>query len=56
MKNLILASVAALSFGAAVTRAAQAATQGSPHTTYHSGPYDNTGNGPRYTWGGGGGG
>jgi hypothetical protein len=56
MKNLILAAVAALSLGAVVTQSAQAAIWGFPQTTHRSGPYDNTGNGPRYTYGGGGGG
>ncbi|MEA2742700.1 MAG: hypothetical protein QOF90_1635 [Acetobacteraceae bacterium] len=56
MKNLILVAVAVMSFGAAVAQPAEAAIWGSPQSTHRSGPYDNTGNGPHYTWGGGGGG
>jgi hypothetical protein len=51
MKTLFLAAVAALSLAAAVAPAADALTYSS-----HAAPYDNTGNGPRYNWGGGGGG
>jgi hypothetical protein len=56
MKNLMLAAIAALSFGAAVVPAANAAIRGTPHSTYHSGPYDNTGHGPSETGLEGGGG
>jgi hypothetical protein len=51
MKNLFFAALAALSLTAAVAPAANALTYSA-----HSGPYDNTGNGPKYNWGGGGGG
>jgi hypothetical protein len=44
MKNIVLAAFAALSLTAVLAPAALAFTQGSPHTTYHQGPYDNTGN------------
>jgi hypothetical protein len=44
MKNFVLAAFAALSLGAAVAPMAHAAVSGSSGTTYHSGPYDNTGN------------
>jgi hypothetical protein len=54
MNILIRAVFAALSL-ATITPVANAATWGSPHTTYHSGPYDNTGHGGN-TGGGGGGG
>ncbi len=56
MKTLILAAFAALSLTAAVAPAANALTTGFPHTTYHSGPYDNTGHGPGETGLEGGGG
>jgi hypothetical protein len=56
MKHLILAAIAALSLTAGITQAANAFTTGRPHTTYHSGPYDNTGNGPSETGLEGGGG
>ena len=53
MKNLLLAAFAALSLSAAVVPAAHAFTMmGSQHT----GPYDNTGNGPGETGEEGGGG
>lgn len=42
MKTIVLAAFAALSLTAAVAPAAHAFTTGSPHTQYHSGPYDNT--------------
>jgi hypothetical protein len=51
MKNLVLAAVAALALAAAVAPAANAGVYSN-----HSGSYDNTGNGPKYNWGGGGGG
>jgi hypothetical protein len=56
MKNLILAAFAALSLSAAVAPMAYAYTGGSVHNAYHSGPYDNTGNGPGETGQEGGGG
>jgi hypothetical protein len=56
MKNLILTVFAALSLTAAIVPAASAAVWGSPHNTYHSGPYDNTGHGPGQTGLEGGGG
>ena len=56
MKTVILAAIAALSVAAAIVPAANAANFGRPHSTYHQGPYDNTGNGPKYNWGDGGGG
>jgi len=56
MKNMILAAFAALSLTAAIAPMANAATFGSPHTTSHQGPYDNTGNGPGETGLEGGGG
>jgi hypothetical protein len=56
MKNLFLAAVAALSLTAAIAPGANAATRGFPHSTYHSGPYDNTGAGPGETGMEGGGG
>jgi hypothetical protein len=56
MKNLILAAFAALSLTAAIGPAAHAFTTGMPHSTYHSGPYDNTGKGPGETGMEGGGG
>jgi hypothetical protein len=46
MKYLVLAAVAALGLGAGVALPAHAFIRGTPHTQYHSGPYDNTGNGP----------
>jgi hypothetical protein len=46
MKNLLLAAFAALSLTAAIAPVANAAIWGSPHPAHHSGPYDNTGNGP----------
>jgi UDP-N-acetylmuramyl pentapeptide synthase len=55
MKNMMLAALAALTLGAAVAPAANAFTAGFPQTTRHSGPYDNTGNGPGNTWLNGGG-
>jgi hypothetical protein len=56
MKNLILAAFAALSLSAAVAPMAYAYTGGSVHNAYHSGPFDNTGNGPGETGQEGGGG
>jgi hypothetical protein len=56
MRNLFLAAFAALSLTAAVVPAASAATWGVPHSTYHSGPYDNTGRSPGQTGLEGGGG
>jgi len=53
MKNLVLAALAALSLTAGVAPMAHAYTSG---TAYHSGPYDNTGNGPGETGLEGGGG
>jgi hypothetical protein len=53
MKNLFLAAVAALSLAAAVAPAAHAFTRGFPQSTHHSGPYDDTGNGPGQTYNGG---
>ena len=56
MKSFFLAVIAALSLTLAIAPAASAFTRGVPHTTYHSGPYDNTGNGPSQTGMEGGGG
>lgn len=56
MKSFFLAAIAALSLTAAIAPAAHAFTRGAPHTTYHTGPYDNTGNGPGETGLEGGGG
>lgn len=56
MKTMMLAALAALSLTAAVAPAAHAVTFGTPQTTYHQGPYDNTGNGPGHTGMEGGGG
>jgi hypothetical protein len=53
MKNFFLAAIAALSLTAAIAPVANAAL---PSSTYHSGPYDNTGNGPGQTGLEGGGG
>jgi hypothetical protein len=46
MKNLILAAFGALSLTAGIAPMAHAYTAGFVHNAYHSGPYDNTGNGP----------
>jgi hypothetical protein len=46
MKYLVLAAVAALGLSAGISQPAQAFVRGTPHAHYHSGPYDNTGNGP----------
>jgi hypothetical protein len=51
MKNLILAAFAALSFSVAVAPAANALVY-----SHHTGPYDNTGNGPQQSGLEGGGG
>jgi hypothetical protein len=56
MRNVVLAAFAALSLTVAIAPAAHAFTRGSPHNTYHSGPYDNTGRGPDETGIEGGGG
>jgi hypothetical protein len=56
MKNMILAAFTALSLTAAIAPVASAATFGTPQSTYHSGPYDNTGHGPQETGLEGGGG
>ena len=56
MKNLILAAFAALSLTAGVAPVAHAYTRGMVQSTHHSGPYDNTGNGPGETGEEGGGG
>jgi hypothetical protein len=56
MKNMILAAFAALSLTAAIAPVASAATFGMSQSTYHSGPYDNTGHGPQETGLEGGGG
>jgi len=56
MKNLFLAAFAALGLAVAVAPAANAFTRGVPASTHHSGPYDNTGNGPGETGMEGGGG
>ena len=53
MRSLILAAFAALSLTAAIAPVADAATFGSPQTSYHQGPYDNTGNGPANVYNGG---
>ncbi len=55
MKNLILAAFAALSLTAAIAPVANA-TIGLPHNAFHTGPYDNTGNGPQQSGLEGGGG
>jgi len=55
MKILIRAAFAALSL-ATIAPVANAATFGAPQTSYHSGPYDNTGRGPSETGLEGGGG
>jgi hypothetical protein len=56
MKNLFLAAFAALSLAVAIAPAANAFTRGFPQSAQHSGPYDNTGNGPGETGTEGGGG
>jgi len=56
MKNVFLAAFAALSLAVAIAPAANAFTRGFPQSTYHSGPYDDTGNGPGETGTEGGGG
>ncbi len=56
MKNLFLAAFAALGLAIAVAPAANAFTRGFPHSTSHSGAYDDTGNGPGETGMEGGGG
>nr|WP_294518244.1 hypothetical protein [uncultured Rhodopila sp.] len=56
MKSFLLAANAGLSLTAAIAPAANAYTRGVPHTTYHSGPYGNTGTGPGETGMEGGGG
>jgi hypothetical protein len=56
MRNLVLAAIAALSLTAAVAPIANAALPGRAGTSYHTGPYDNTGNGPQETGQEGGGG
>jgi hypothetical protein len=56
MKNLFLAAIAALSLATALAPAAHAFTRGFPQSTHHSGPYDDTGNGPGETGMEGGGG
>jgi hypothetical protein len=56
MKSFFPAVIAALSLTVAIAPAMSACTRGVPHTTYHSGPYDNTGNGPGETGLEGGGG
>jgi Spy/CpxP family protein refolding chaperone len=53
MKNLFLAAFALLSLAVAAAPAAHAYTRGFPQSTHHSGPYDDTGNGPSQTYGGG---
>jgi hypothetical protein len=60
MKHLIRVMFAALTL-VAITLVvapvvANAMTRGFPQSTHHSGPYDNTGNGPDETGMGGGGG
>ncbi|HEY1410849.1 MAG TPA: hypothetical protein VGF36_01850 [Rhodopila sp.] len=54
MKKLVLAVLAALGLTAGMSPMAHAYIVGSPHTTYHNGPYDNTANslGGRYVGGG----
>jgi hypothetical protein len=56
MKNLVLAAFAALSLTAAIAPSAHAFTRGFPRSTQHSGPYDDTGQGPSETGMQGGGG
>jgi hypothetical protein len=56
MKILIRAAFMILSLTVGIPPVANATMFGAPQNTYHSGPYDNTGNGPKYSWGGGGGG
>jgi hypothetical protein len=56
MKNLILAAFAALTLTAVIAPVANAALPGGAGSGYHTGPYDNTGNGPGETGMEGGGG
>ena len=57
MKSIILTAFAALSLIAVAAQAAQPATNhGAANASQHSGPYDNTGNGPGETGLEGGGG
>jgi hypothetical protein len=56
MKKLILVAFAAMGLTAGVAPMAHAFVRGFPKSTYHSGPYDNTGNGPGETGMEGGGG
>jgi hypothetical protein len=56
MRNLFLAAFAVLSLGVAMAPAANAFSRGFPQSTYHSGPYDDTGHGPGQTGLEGGGG
>jgi hypothetical protein len=58
MKNLFLAAFAVLGLAVAVAPSAHAFTRGFPHSSVgnHSGPYDDTGNGPGQTGMEGGGG
>ncbi len=49
MKKLVLAAFAALSLSVCGAQMANAFTRGLVHNSYHSGPYDNTGNGPGET-------
>jgi hypothetical protein len=56
MKSVFLAAFAALSLAVAIAPAANAFTRGFPQSTQHSGPYDDTGNGPSETGTEGGGG
>jgi hypothetical protein len=53
MKKLFLAAFAALSLAVAIVPAANAYTRGFPTSAQRSGPYDDTGNAPSQTYGGG---
>lgn len=56
MKNFVLAALAALSLTAAIAPVANAALPSRAGSSYHSGPYDNTGHGPQESGQEGGGG
>ena len=56
MRTILLAAFTVLGLTAAVAPAANASTAGTPQNSHHSGPYDNTGNGPGETGLEGGGG
>jgi hypothetical protein len=54
MKSLVIAAFVALGLTAGIAPMTHACTAGSPQTTSHQGPYDNTANslGGRYVGGG----